>query len=398
MSTTDTKNIGSAWKVVARREVITKVLSPWFVISNVVSILAVIGFFGAQSYLDSRETTDVLIATAADTAMAEAVVAIAAADDNNNYVVDVQTIANDDDARSAITDGSADAWLHRDEGGGWLLTTKDSPNTTLQRYVTTAVQGKVLADTAAKANMTVEQVTQVSTVTSTQLEGNADKAMFGKAIGFAMAMVFYFATLMFGMQLSSSVAEEKSSRIVEIITTAIPIKHLLAGKVIANVATATVQVALLVGATLIGVAQTSYASFLPSVSASLGWFVVFFLVGFAAISTLFAVTGALASRTEDLQQTTMPMTFLMIAVFFSAFIVPEGVARMVLSYLPPFSAVLMPIRLAEGDAAWFEPIGALVGLVAFAIGTIAVASAMYQRSLLKTQGTVSLRQALSRTD
>ena len=60
--------------------------------------------------------------------------------------------------------------------------------------------------------------------------------------------------------------------------------------------------------------------------------------------------GALASRAEDLQATATPLTFLVMVVFFGAFLF-DGNALTVASYVPPFSCVLMPIRLLGGDAA-----------------------------------------------
>ena len=70
------------------------------------------------------------------------------------------------------------------------------------------------------------------------------------------------------------------------------------------------------------------------------------------------MAGALASRAEDLQTTATPLNFLMMGVFFGAFLF-EGTAQTVASYVPPFSIVLMPIRVLSGDAAVWEPIVAL---------------------------------------
>ena len=50
-----------------------------------------------------------------------------------------------------------------------------------------------------------------------------------------MAMLFYMSAVIFGMYLAMSVTEEKQSRIVEIIATSIPLRHLLIGKLVAAV-------------------------------------------------------------------------------------------------------------------------------------------------------------------
>ena len=114
---------------------------------------------------------------------------------------------------------------------------------------------------------------------------------------------------------------------------------------------------------LVGLSFTSFGSFLPSVTGALGWFLVFFLFGFLLLACLWAVAGALASRTEDLQSTSTPITLLLLAIFFgSAFL--SGTPQTVLSYVPPASAVLMPQRILEGSAQWWEPVVSLGILLA----------------------------------
>ena len=72
---------------------------------------------------------------------------------------------------------------------------------------------------------------------------------------------------------------------------------------------------------LVGLSFTVVGDLLPAVTGALGWFLVFFLVGFLALACLWAVAGALASRTEDLQSTSTPITMLLLAIFFgSAFL------------------------------------------------------------------------------
>ena len=83
-----------------------------------------------------------------------------------------------------------------------------------------------------------------------------------------------------------------------------------------------------------------------SSQASAGWFLVFFLAGFAALACIWAVAGSLATRSEDLQSTTPVLTtILMGAMFVGLF--GEGTVRVVASYLPVVSAISMPAAAAE---------------------------------------------------
>ena len=147
-------------------------------------------------------------------------------------------------------------------------------------------------------------------------------------------------------------------------------RQLLAGKVLGNTGLAVGQMALYAALGLVGLAFTSFGSFLPSVTGALGWFLVFFLVGFLLIACLWAVAGALASRTEDVADST-PVTMLLLGIFFGSGTFLEGTAQTVLSYVPPASAVLMPQRILEGDALWWEPVVALA-LLLVAAGVVVI--------------------------
>ena len=256
------------------------------------------------------------------------------------------------------------------------------------------VRDAVLTQNADRAGTSVAALTAGTTLASDVLVGGADQRGFAQGMACALAVLFYMASLIFGMTLANSVVEEKQSRIVEIIATKIPVRHLLAGKIAGNTVLAVGQMALYAAIGLVGLRFTPYSSFLPSVSGALGWFLVFFLLGFLLISCLWAVAGALASRTEDVQSTSTPVTMLLVAIFFGSLLL-DGPAQTVLSYVPPASAILMPQRVLEGSAQWWEPLVAL-GILAVAAGAVVLlAERLYRRSLLQTQGRLSMRQAWS---
>ena len=83
-------------------------------------------------------------------------------------------------------------------------------------------------------------------------------------MGVALAFLFYMAALGFGYALSGSVVEEKANRIVEIITTKIPVRQLLIGKIAGNTLLAIGQTALIVAVGLIGISFTDYARTSPA--------------------------------------------------------------------------------------------------------------------------------------
>ena len=381
------------WMTVARREIVTKLTDRTFLLSTFGLVLILATVLGVQAWMAGR-TSEYAVVTSSSAAhrMAEQVETVAEKSDDK-LLVTLEQAADEGAARAAVKDESADVWLHEGEGG-WVLTGRDDVPDDLLVSARTAIRDATLDANATAAGTSVDALTSGSEVSTTFLDKDADLAGVAKAVGFALALLFYLASFTFGLALANSVVEEKASRIVEIITTKIAVRQLLAGKVAGNLALAFAQMALFVAVGLVGLTFTDYDRFLPAVSGAVGWFVVFFVVGFGLLACLWAVAGALASRTEDVQTTSTPLTMLTMGVFFAA-LLTSGTTQVVLSYVPPFSAILMPMRVLDGSASWWQALVALAILVVTAALVVRVAARLYQRSLLQTQGRLSLRQAWS---
>ena len=380
------------WLLVTRREVVSRITDKSFLLGTAFMVVLIAGFIGFNAWQEERTDTVTLAATSDAAAMATAVADAAPGVDEN---VEVTVVEVDDRAaaESALREDEADAWLHPTDDG-WQLTSESSEQGSLTDVVEVVVQQQVLADNAAEVGTTVESLQAGSTVTTDFLRGDAEKAGVAEAVGFVFVFLFYFAALVFGMQLASSVIEEKQSRIVEIIAAAIPVRHLLAGKVLGNTALAVIQLMVYLVVGLVGLSFTSYKSYVPALSGPTAWFIGFFLAGFIALACLWAVAGSLASRTEDLQATSTPLTMLMLVMFFGGLSL-DGRAQVIASFVPPVSAVVMPKRILAGGVEWWEPLLALGLLAAFAAVTVWIGERLYRRALLQTGGRVSLRQAWS---
>lgn len=383
----------NAWMIVARREIVSKLTDRTFILSTVGLIAIIAAVFGVQAFV-ANQATEYAVVTSSSAAnqMAQEVKKVAEASDDKT-TVKLTTVGDDAAATAAVKDDDATAWLHQGDDG-WVLTGRDEVPGDLTRAATDAIRDATLNVNAAAVQTTVTELTRGSAVTTGVLEGDAERATMAQVVGFALAMMFYLASFTFGLALANSVVEEKASRIVEIITTKISVRELLAGKVMGNLTLAFAQMALFVGVGLIGLAFTEYDRFLPMISGAVGWFVIFFIVGFGLVACLWAVAGALASRTEDVQATSTPLTMLTMAMFFAALLV-DGTAKTVLSFVPPFSSIIMPMRVLEGSAPWWQALVALALLMVSAALIVRAAARLYQRSLLQTQGRLSIKQAWS---
>lgn len=381
---------GSAWALVARREILVKLTDRAFLFGTGFTVVLLAAVLGMQVFFAGRTESFTIAAEPSASAMAR-VVQQKAPGINENVRASVREVPDEAAAKAALLDGSADAWLHSGNDG-WVLTTKSEPQDDLRAVVVDVVRGEVLRANASAHGATVEELQRGATVQMAYLEGDADRATLMMLVSFAFSFLFYLATLVLGMTLAQSVVEEKQSRIVEIIATAIPVRHLLAGKIVGNTALALGQLVLYLAVSLIGLSFTKFSSLVTALSGPVVWFVVFFLAGFVALACLWAVAGALASRSEDLQSTATPLTLITMGVFFGGFLM-EGTWRVVGSFVPLLSAVLMPIRLLQGEASWWEGLIALALLLATAVATVLLGERLYRRSLLQTGGRVSWRQA-----
>ncbi len=387
-----TRTKGS-WALVARREVMVKVTDKSFLIGTAVTLVLIIGALAMEVILSGHaSTTRIAASSPAAVSMVHQVADQATAIDE---LVEVELARSDSDAaaKSAVQDEDVDAWL-RQTSDGWELTTKESADPSVVTVVQQVVRATTIGRNADAAGTTLTALEQGAQVATTQLVGDAKASELSQLMGFAFAFLFYVAALLFGLALANSIVEEKQSRIVEIIAGAIPLRQLLAGKIAGNTVLAVGQMAVYVGVALVGLAFTDYSSLVAGVSGTVAWFLAFFLVGFVALSCLWAVAGALASRTEDLQSTQTPVTTLVVLIFFGGLVL-DGTARTIASFVPPVSGLLMPIRMLDGGVAWWEPLLAMVLLVGFAALLVLAAERVYRRALMQTGGKLSIKQAWS---
>lgn len=397
MNAAATTRTRPAWQVVALRELAVKARDKNFIMSLLLTLVLVAGSFGVQIWLAGRtQATKIAVVSAQNGSGpgGEALVRAAqklAEGDGEKVRYEPKSVASASEARADVKDGHVDVALLPEAGGWQLLGDKDVDSGVTKR-VTQAAAQETLAANAKAQHVDLAKLTSGAKVTTSQLaHGDVDSGV-AKVVAMIFAFLFYFVAFVFGLPIAQSVVEEKQSRIVEILASAIPLKHLLAGKVIGNAVLAITQVTLLVGVALIGLSQTKWSSFIGTVAGASGWFILFFLAGFLVVACLFAVAGALASRSEDVQTTAQPVTMLVVVVLMLGLVL-KGTALKVASFVPVVSTVAMPARVIRGDAAWWEPLLALVIAGVAAVLITRVATRLYTRSVMQTGGRLSYKEA-----
>jgi ABC-2 type transport system permease protein len=223
-----------------------------------------------------------------------------------------------------------------------------------------------------------------------------DRADERSGIAFVALVILYGQLLGYGFWVATGVVEEKATRVVELLLSAIRPRQLLAGKVI-GIGLLGLGQLLLIGLMGLVIGSASGQVELTSdvvvaVAVVLAWFVL----GFALYSCAFAVAGALVPRQEEIQSVTAPLTILILASFFLSFGAlddPGSSLARVLSFVPPSAPMVMPVRSIAGDAAaWEIALSAALTLVA-AAALVALAARIYGAAVLRTGARVSLRTA-----
>ncbi|MFE6857247.1 ABC transporter permease [Nocardia sp. NPDC057668] len=396
MSIEDSKRDSAApsgiWRIVAAREISVKLHDRNFLISTIVTTLLIVGSLVVSGFASNRtETLDVAVTGADATQIVTLANQLAtAADEKVSFVA--HTVPDLDAVTAQVRDESADVGLGPDTNG-WKLYGKAAENENAATYLTAAAGQLAVQRNAAAAGTSVEQLSRGGAVDYDVLEPGAIDPGLAKIVTLVFAFVFYLASIMFGLAIAQSVVEEKQNRIVEILASAIPLRQLLIGKVVGNTVMALGQLVMFAAAGLIGLAATGKGGQVGQIGGAAGWFLVFFVVGFLALASMWAVAGALATRSEDLQATSTPLSMLIIIVLLGGLLI-TGTGRVIASYVPIISIVAMPARLAEGSATWWEPIVALAIMVIATYGIVVTAEKVYRRSLMQTQGRLTIRQAL----
>jgi ABC-2 type transport system permease protein len=224
-----------------------------------------------------------------------------------------------------------------------------------------------------------------------------------------LIVLMLMAIITYGTWVAMSVAEEKGSRVMELMLNAATPLQMLAGKVVGNGAAGLTQYGVTILAALAGLwAQAPIrevvfgkagssgppAGLSPAVFAA---FIALFLLGFILYALLYAALGSLVSRQEDIQSATSPLMMLIMSGYFVSLFALSAINEtwvVVLSYVPFFTPYLMLARVAIGHVEWWEfalSIGIMLATIAAALF---IAARIYSAGVLLYGQRVGLRQVL----
>ncbi len=216
------------------------------------------------------------------------------------------------------------------------------------------------------------------------------------AIAFIGVLLLYGQLFGYGLWVATGVIEEKSSRIVEMLLSAIRPRQLLAGKIIGIGVLGLCQLVAIAGFA-IGLGLATGAVDVPGTAIAaaalvLGWFVL----GYAFYASLFAAAGSLVTRIEELQNVIVPINLTILVSFIisvGSLQDPNSTLAVVASILPVSAALAMPVRIVLGAAPGWQIALSLTLLIGSAVALVPVGARLYEGAVLRTGSRVKLREA-----
>ena len=202
------------------------------------------------------------------------------------------------------------------------LTWRGQPDEQLRAIVTGAIQLVTVQQRAAAAGIDPRQLHAVMApvpVENQQLGLVAGGSTDNEAAATIMSILLLLAITVYGNLVLTGVAEEKSSRVVEVLLARMPARNLLAGKVAGIGLLGFAQIAVTALAALVA-ALAVHSVDIPTISGGvLAWVVVWFVLGYAMYAMAYGALGSLASRAEDASSVAGPVTGVLIAAYWASY-------------------------------------------------------------------------------
>ena len=230
--------------------------------------------------------------------------------------------------------------------------------------------------------------------TNGETEGASGDVSF--FIAYMLAFVLYMVITLYAVNVMRSVVQEKTSRVMELMVATVKPRSLMTGKILGVGGAGLTQIVIWLA---MGAITLAYRAQI------LGWFgvaggggglpsleldtiaivILYFILGFFFYASMYAAVGATVSSEQDTQQAQMPITMLLIIGALTLQVVsnaPRGAAAAVMTMIPFWSPLLMPMRYVLGGATLAEVAISLVILIASTVLIARAAAKIYRIGVL----------------
>ena len=395
----------SGWtglSLVTRREIRERARTKGFLISSIVTLVVITAAIVIPSIVGGGADThrvgvlgegnEPIVAAASEFSVAE----VADEGDQEPDTYETVSYGSRDEAAEGLhvgdvsvvlIDGATALVASEGFGGASLLDT-------LQQAAGAVRLQNLLASSEGAAS--VIEVLSQDPLEVTTLAGEDSAAAERGTVAYGGLVLMYIAVLSYGNAALTGVTEEKNNRVVEVLLATLRPWQLLGGKVLGIGLLGLVQFAATLIVAFIALKATN-ALDLPTLDATtVAVLVLWFILGFSIFSVLYAAAGALASRPEEAQSASLPMTMIAVIAFFLSFGVlgePDSALARITTFVPFTAPFVVPIRSSLGAISLAEHLLAVLVTVLAIVLLVRVAARIYSGGLLRFGRRVRLREA-----
>lgn len=246
------------------------------------------------------------------------------------------------------------------------------------------------------SGMTEEQANEVMNIQiSSEVESLGKNQAENFFYTYIMIFALYFVIILYGQMVATNVATEKSSRAMEVLITSAKPTAMMFGKVLASCSAGFVQIVAVFGSALVFYnvnmdywkENALVRSIFNIPSRLLVYMLIFFVLGFLIYAFLFGAIGSTATKVEDINTSTMPLTILFVIAFMVVMLSMnsgevDNTLMTVCSYIPFTSPMAMFTRIAMSTVPMYEILISIVILIGSCIGIGVISAKIYRVGVL----------------
>lgn len=263
--------------------------------------------------------------------------------------------------------------------GSYELYVPNDLDTRIERTIHQTLRTVIVAARAAAAGLDqrrVDALTRVEGVRTIALTEDGERPTsraFNRVLPFVFTGLMLLGVMVGGQLLLTSMVEEKSSRVIEVLLSAMSPLELMAGKIIGQMA---VTLTVFFVYTSLGMAALVSSAMLGLFDPwLLVYLLVFFVISYLVVGSMMVAVGAAVNEMREAQSLLMPIMLILLVPWLLAIPIsldPNSTFSTVISMVPPVNTFTMMLRLASTS-----PPPAIQVWMSIAVGVVSVFAAIW---------------------
>jgi len=269
-----------------------------------------------------------------------------------------------------------------DEFGGYELFVKPKLDDRVQDRMHDAIAESIRERRLRRAGLdpeNVEALTHVRRPPTTEVSEKGERASLGEMnmlISFGFMFVIFLSVMIGGQYLLTTVVEEKASRVVEVLLSAVSPMQLMSGKIIGQLGVGLTMMLIyggLGGGALIAFKMGDLIGVVNVV-----YLIVFFLIAYFIIASMMAAVGSAVNELREAQSLMTPIMVVMMVPYILWMPItrnPSSPFSVTVSFVPFVSPFAMVLRITSNEPppTWQVLLAILIGVVSVYVSLWAAA-------------------------